>query len=109
LGVCNTSNGIIRGIELDPREDDLRDSSPGYIVVHLRYAPFRVFINIKTADDAGLHLDGLERGVIAVAPVQKNFTIDIKSRRRKFTFKRRQLPLIAGCLSSVYRSQGKHC
>ncbi|CAN0289749.1 unnamed protein product, partial [Hapterophycus canaliculatus] len=26
---------------------------------------------------------------------------------RKFTFKRRQVPLTAGCLSSVYRSQGQ--
>ncbi|CAN0497974.1 unnamed protein product, partial [Ectocarpus sp. 12 AP-2014] len=105
LGVCNNSDGIIRGIELDPRED-YHTSTTGYSVVTLRYAPLRVFVYIKSADDAGLHLDGLQRGVIAVAPVERKFTI-VGINKRKFTFKRRQIPLTAGCLSSVYRSQGQ--
>ena len=106
LGVCNNSDGIIRGIELDPREDFLLDPTPGYSVVNLRYAPLRVFVYIKTADDAGLHLEGLDRGVVAIAPVEKEFTIEGIG-KRKFIFKRRQLPLTAGCVSSVFRSQGQ--
>ncbi|CAN0604804.1 unnamed protein product, partial [Ectocarpus sp. 12 AP-2014] len=105
LGVCNNSDGIIHGIELDPREG-YDSSTTGYSVVHLRYAPLRIFVYIKSADDAGLHLDGLQRGVIAVAPVERKFTI-MGINKGKFTFKRRQIPLTAGCLSSVYRSQGQ--
>ncbi|CAN0325428.1 unnamed protein product [Ectocarpus sp. 13 AM-2016] len=74
LGVCNNSDGIIRGIDLDPRED-YETSTGGYSVVTLRYAPLRVFVYIKSADDAGLHLDGLQRGVFAVTPVERKFTI----------------------------------
>ncbi|CAM9812558.1 unnamed protein product, partial [Scytosiphon promiscuus] len=51
-------------------------------------------------------LDGLPRGVIAIAPVEKTFSITGVG-NRKITFKRRQVPLTTGCLSSVYRSQGK--
>ncbi|CAN0202518.1 unnamed protein product [Ectocarpus fasciculatus] len=78
----------------------------GYSVVHLRCAPLRISVYIKSADDAGLHLDGLQREVIAVAPVERKFTI-MGINKRKFTFKRRHIPLTAGCVSSVYRSQGK--
>ncbi|CAM9571321.1 unnamed protein product [Ectocarpus sp. 4 AP-2014] len=106
LGVCNNSDGIIRGIELDPREG-YDSSTAGYSVVTLRYAPLRIFVYIEFADDAGLHLDGLQRGVVAVAPVERKFTI-VGINKRTFTFKRRQIPLTAGCLSSVYRSQGQN-
>ncbi|CAB1117516.1 unnamed protein product [Ectocarpus sp. CCAP 1310/34] len=106
LGVCNNSDGIIRGIELDPLEDFLLDPTPGYSVVNLRYAPLQVFVYIKTADDAGLHLEGLDRGVVAIAPVEKECTIEGIG-KGKFIFKRRQLPLPAGCVSSVFRSQGQ--
>ena len=106
LGVCNNSDGVIRSIELDPREDFLVDRTPGYSVVNLQYAPLRVLVYIKTADDAGLQLQELERGVVAFAPVEKNFSIEGVG-KRKFTFKRRQLPLTAGCISSVFRSQGQ--
>eukprot|EP00752_Nemacystus_decipiens_P017326 g15522.t1 len=106
LGVCNNSDGIIRGIELDPREDFIADPAPGYSVVNLRYAPLRVLVYIKTADEAGLHLEGLDRGVIAIAPVEKEFTI-VGVGKREFTIRRRQLPLTAGCVSSVFRSQGQ--
>ncbi|CAN0523223.1 unnamed protein product, partial [Ectocarpus sp. 12 AP-2014] len=51
-------------------------------------------------------LDGLPRGVVAFAPVEKPFSI-VGIGKRKFTIRRRQLPLTAGCLSSVYRSQGQ--
>ncbi|CAB1112810.1 unnamed protein product [Ectocarpus sp. CCAP 1310/34] len=102
LGVCNNSDGIIRGIELDPREDFLLDPTPGYSVVNLRYAPLRVFVYIKTADDAGLHLEGLDRGVVAIAPVEKEFTIEGIG-KRKFIFKRRQLPDILGIINYLHR------
>lgn len=72
----------------------------------MQYAPLRVLAYIKTADDAGLQLPGLERGVVDFASIEKNFTIDGVS-NRKFVFKRRQLPLTAGCVSSVFRSQGQ--
>ena len=104
--MCNNSDGVIRSIELDPREDFLVDRTPGYSVVNLKYPPLRVLVYIKTADDAGLQLQGLEQGVVAFAPVEKNFTIEGVG-KSKFTFKRRQLPLTAGCMSSVFRSQGR--
>eukprot|EP00903_Cladosiphon_okamuranus_P020010 g18380.t1 len=95
LGVCNNSDGIIRGIELDPLKDFLHDPAPGFSVFNLRYAPLRVFVCIKTADDAGLRLEGLDRGVVAIAPVEKELTIEGVG-KRKFIFKRRQLPRTAG-------------
>lgn len=105
LGVCNNAGGIIRGIELDQREDHLLHQEPGYKVVTLRYPPAKVQVYLKAADEAGLHLPGLPRGVIEVCPVEKTSIIE-GVKKRKFTIKRKQLPLTAGCLSSVYRSQG---
>ena len=106
LGVCNNSDGVIHSIELDQREDFLVHSTPGYSVVNLRYQPVRVLVYIKSADEAGLKLDGLPRGVVAFAPIEKPFTV-VGIAKRKFTIRRRQVPLTAGCLSSVYRSQGQ--
>ncbi|CAM9252717.1 unnamed protein product, partial [Ectocarpus sp. 4 AP-2014] len=48
----------------------------------------------------------MPRGVVAFAPFEKPFTV-VGIGKRKFTIRRRQLPLTAGCLSSVYRSQGQ--
>lgn len=60
---------------------------------------------LKSADEAGSKLEGLPRGVIAVAPTEKTFYVTAKN-SRKYSVKRKQLPLTPGCLSSVYRSQG---
>lgn len=106
VSVSNNSDGIIQGVVLDHREEYLRHNNTGYSVVHLRYPPIKVFVYIKSADDAGLKLPGLARGVIAVAPIERTFTIEGRN-KRNFTIKRRQLPLTAGGLSSVYRSQGQ--
>ncbi|CAM9906537.1 unnamed protein product, partial [Hapterophycus canaliculatus] len=105
LGVCNNSDGDIHGIELDPREEYLAQRRPGYALVHLRYPPLRVTIYIQSAYEAGLQLDGLPRGVIAVASIEKTLSV-VGIAKRRFTIRRRQVPLTAGCLSSVYRSQG---
>ncbi|CAM9627955.1 unnamed protein product [Hapterophycus canaliculatus] len=103
LGVCNNSDGIIHGIELDPREET---ATAGRSIVHLRHPPLRILVYIHTADEAGLQLDGFPRGVIAIAPREKSFSIKCVG-NRIFTFKRQQVPFTAGCLSSVYRSQGQ--
>ncbi|CAB1100401.1 unnamed protein product [Ectocarpus sp. CCAP 1310/34] len=81
LGVCNNSDGIIRGIEITQREE--------------------VFVYIQTAYDAGLKLPDLCRGVTSVGPVERNFSIVITKTKRKFTFSRKQVPLTAGCLSAL--------
>ncbi|CAN0244057.1 unnamed protein product, partial [Hapterophycus canaliculatus] len=44
--------------------------------------------------------------LIAIAPIEKTLPITGVG-NRKSNFKRRQVPLTAGCLSSVYRSQGQ--
>ncbi|CAB1114874.1 unnamed protein product [Ectocarpus sp. CCAP 1310/34] len=100
LGVCNNSDGIVRAIELYQREQ-VQNHNDGYRVVHLKYPPVRVFVHIESADDAGLKLPGLPRGVVAFGPVERNFVLT-GNNGRKFTIKRRQLPLTSGCLSSVY-------
>lgn len=105
LGVCNNSDGIIHGIDLDVREECVQQEHTGYSVINLRYPPVRVLVYLKSADDAGLKLPGLPRGVIAVVPVQKNFTVPGMN-GRTYTIRRQQLPLTPGCLTSVYRSQG---
>lgn len=106
LGVCNNADGIIHSIELDPRKDYLTRTATGYSAVNLRFPPIRVLVYLQSADDAGLQLDGMPRGVIAVAPIERTFSV-IDINKRKFSIKRHQLPLTAGCLSSVYRSQGQ--
>ncbi|CAB1096691.1 unnamed protein product [Ectocarpus sp. CCAP 1310/34] len=84
LGVCNNSDGVIDSIELDQREEYHVHSNPGHSVVYLRYTPVR--------------LDGLPRGVVAFAPVEKPFSV-VGVGKRKFTIQRRQLLPTAG---SVY-------
>ena len=44
--------------------------------------------------------------MVAFAPVEKEFVIEGVG-KRKFHINRRQLPLTAGCVSSVFRSQGQ--
>lgn len=104
LGLCNNPDGIINSIELDQRERYLADRNAGYSVVTLRYP--RVLVYIKSADEAGLQLDHLPRGVIAIGPVEKNFKV-VGTDKRELVIKRRQLPLTAGCSSSVHLSQGQ--
>lgn len=95
-------------IDLDPREivPDPASGPVGYRVVHLVYPPVRVVIFIKTAYDAGLHLErfGLNRGEIAVGVESRTFDVE-GLHRRLFNFKRSQMPLLPGHLSSVYRAQ----
>lgn len=96
--------GVIVSIDLDPREL-VDDNSPGgYRVVHLVYPPSRVVVFIQSAFDAGLHIPPMKRGEIAVGVETRTF--DVKGHHDKlFAFKRAQLPLLPGHLSSVYRAQ----
>lgn len=96
----------MKSIELDRREEYLRNRTPGYRGIVLRYAPVRVLICIENAYNDGLYLEGLPQGVIAVGSVDKTFTV-IGVNQRMFKFKRTQVPLTAGSLSSVYRAQGE--
>ena len=88
LEVCNNSDGIVRSIEIDEREKYLTQQHVGYTAVRLKYPLIRIFVYIKTADDAGLKLLNLPRGVISVVLVQRNFTVNVNSTKRKFAFKR---------------------
>lgn len=104
LGVCNNSDGNIVSIDLDPREKLVPVGAVGYRVVRLAYPPVRVVIFIQTAYDAGLHLEPLNRGEIAIGAETRSFdTTGLHD--RLFSFKRTQLPLLPGHLSSVYRAQ----
>lgn len=85
-------SGTIVNIDLDPREVVNNDNSGSYRVVHLVYPPTRVVIFMQSAYDAGLHTPPFNRGEIVVG---------VESR----TFKRAQLHLLPGHLSSVYRAQ----
>ena len=87
-------------------EDCAQEDLHGYSVINLKYPPVRVLVYIKSADDAGLKLPNLPQGVISVVPMPKNFTV-AGTNDRSYTIRRHQLPLPAGCLSSVYRSQGQ--
>lgn len=97
-------SGTIVSIDLDRRE--IVDSSPssGYRVVHLVYPPTRVVIFIQSAFDAGLRIPPFNRGEIAVGVETRAF--EVKGlHERLYVFKRAQLPLLPGHLSSVYRAQ----
>lgn len=96
--------GTIISIDLDAREVDTNSGSAGYRVVRLVYAPVRIVIFIRTAYDAGLHLENLNRGEIAVGPETRAFEVS-GLHKRLFCFKRTQIPLLPGHLSSVYRAQ----
>lgn len=73
-------------------------------MVHLTYPPTKVVIFIQSAYDAGLHIPPFNRGEIAVSVESRTF--ELKGLHdRLFAFKRSQLPLLPGHLSSVYRAQ----
>ncbi|CAN0295536.1 unnamed protein product, partial [Pylaiella littoralis] len=72
LGVCNNADGVVCGIELGDREETLQNQEHGHRVVHLKYPPVKVQVYIKAADNAGLQLPGLPRGVINVSSVEQN-------------------------------------
>ena len=98
--------GTIVSIDLDPREVISASSSTGYRVVHLVYPPTRVVIFIQSAYDTGLHIPPFNRGEIAVGVETRTF--EVKGLHNKlYAFKRAQLPLLPGHLSSVYRAQVK--
>lgn len=92
--MCNNSDGIIDIIELDQRERYFAYRNAGCSEVTLRYPPERVFVCINSADKAGLQLDRLPSGVIAIGLVEKKITV-VGTNKRKFVMKR-QLPLTAG-------------
>lgn len=107
LGVCNNSDTVTHSVEFDERMEYLFQPIPGYSVVNLRYPPLQVLIYVKSADDAGLQLDHLPRVVIAVAPVEKTFTITGLANGQELCYpKEPSVSHTAGCLSSIYRSQG---
>ena len=77
-------------------------------MVHLVYPPSRVVIFIQSAFDAGLHIPPFKRGEIAVGVESRTF--EVKGlHERLYAFKRAQLPLLPGHLSSVYRAQVIFC
>ena len=96
--------GTIVSIDLDPREIIVDDGSEGYRVVRLRYAPTRIVIFIQSAYDAGLHIPPFNRGEIAVGVETRDFQVT-GLHDKIYYFKRAQLPLLPGHLSSVYRAQ----
>lgn len=102
--ILRKCQGTIVSIDLDPRELVVDSETNGYRVVHLVFPPVRVIIFIQTAYDAGLHLEGLNRGEIAVGIETRTFTA-LGLHERTFCFKRTQIPLLPGHLSSVYRAQ----
>lgn len=72
--------------------------------MHLVYPPSRVVVFIQSAFDAGTHISPFKRGEIAVGVETRTF--DVKGLHDKlYAFKRAQLPLLPGHLSSVYRAQ----
>lgn len=100
-------SGTIVSIDLDPREVVASNHSGGYRVVRLEFPPTRVVIFLPSAYDAGLHIPPLNRGEIPVVPVgveTRSFEVT-GLHDRIYTFKRAQLPLLPGHLSSVYRAQ----
>lgn len=97
-------SGVIVSIDLDRREVVVDDGSVGYRVVHLVYPPTKVVIFIQSAYDAGLHIPPFKRGEIAVSVETRTFEVT-GLHEKLYVFKRAQIPLLPGHLSSVYRAQ----
>lgn len=106
LGVTNNADAEITPIELDPREPFLLDNHPSYRVIYPQSPPSRVVVHIEAADEAGLHMPGLPRGVIGCGSLERQFYFSVVGRsERTFTIRWTQLPRFAGSLTSVYRAQ----
>lgn len=97
-------SGTIVSIDLDPRELVADNNPHDFRVVHLEYPPTRIVIFLQSAYDAGLHIPPFNRGEIVIGVESRTF--DVTGLHGKiYTFKRTQLPLLPGHLSSVYRAQ----
>ncbi|CAN0032698.1 unnamed protein product, partial [Ectocarpus fasciculatus] len=108
-GVCNNSSGIIRKIVLHSKEPDM---APEYATdVYLRQLPLYVLVYVEDAHKRGLHLPGLDPGVVAIKPHTRTIRVTVPSRysssKKEYYIKRRQLPLCSGNISSVHRAQGE--
>lgn len=101
---CHLLSGTIVRIDLDPRELLTDDNPGGYRVVHLVYPSTRVVIFLQSAYDAGLHIPPFNSGEIVVGVESRTFEVT-GLRDKIYTFRRTQLPLLPGHLSSVYRAQ----
>ncbi|KAG1845209.1 hypothetical protein F4604DRAFT_1595699, partial [Suillus subluteus] len=100
LDIANGSRGEIMKVVLDERETTF---SPTSAIVKLSYPP--AYVLIKMNHTKAVQLDGLEKNMLPLVPMERAFTI-IHGNQSK-SIKRRQLPLTPAYLFTDYRSPGQ--
>jgi len=100
LDIANGSRGEITKIVLDERETEF---SPTAAIVELTYPP--VYVLIKLNRTKAVQLDGLEKNILPLVPIERTFTIILGNHPK--SIRRRQLPLTPAYSFTDYRSQGQ--
>lgn len=100
LDVANGSHGEITKIVLDEHESAF---DPTSLVVILDYPP--AYILVKLSRTKATQLEGLEKDVLPLMPLEHTFTIHLG--RKEETVTRWQLPLTAAYTFTDYHSQGQ--
>jgi hypothetical protein len=101
-GIANGTRGIITNIILDPRELMTLPDDEG--AIHLKYPPAMVLF--KPDHGTTARFQGIDPGVVPITPSTMTFTIALDN-KKKFSVKRRQLPITAGYAFTDYKSQGQ--
>jgi hypothetical protein len=109
LDIANGTRGTIVGVVLDPHEPVFDPQSP---TVTLKHLPTHILVKLATS--RGIHLTGLDPGVVPIVPASKayQFTMLVMQRDRsvaKITkhVRRLQFPITPAYAFTDYRSQGQ--
>jgi len=101
LDIANGACGEIVDIVLDEREGDIQKEDS---ITNLKYPPCYILVQLLHCKMSTLK--GLPEGVIPIAPMKKNYTIqDLNS--IKSVIIRQQLPMTAAHALTDYRGQGQ--
>jgi len=101
LDVTNGARGVVEKIVLDPKEEAY---SAEQTDVKLCYPPAYVLVHLYRTK--AQTLEGLDDGVVPLAPLMKPFTIRMSDGKTK-TISRTQLPITPAYAFTDYRSQGQ--
>ena len=100
LDITNGARGEITEIVLDERETSF---SPIVPIVELTYPP--AYILVKMNRTKAVQLEGLEKNVLPLVPLERTFMI-VHGKGLK-TIRRKQLPVTPAYSFTDYRSQGQ--
>ena len=99
--LANGTRGIVRGIVLDPRENETPPDEEGHI--HLKYPPAVIYFEPEIRTNTVF--EGISDGIIPISPSEVGFSVETEGRKVKLM--RRQLAIVPGYAFTDYKAQGQ--